>query len=308
MTGAGAASLAAQVLGGLLIAPLLPGCVQQVKARLQGRRGPGPLQPYRELRRMWRRSVVAPSGATAVYRCAPAIAAGALAVAVLLVPVTAAAPDLGLGQDALVLAGLLALARFVMALAAWDTGSGFALQGAGRDLTMAVFVEGPMVLALGGAALVAGTTDLSAVAAATSVAAGWAEPALLLAAAAFAFVVIAETGRQPIDNPDTHLELTMIHEGALLEYAGRDLAVLTWVAAARHWVVLVLAAAIFLPHPDDPWLALVLLPVAVGALCMALALLETLVAKMRILRVPRMLAVATAIGLLGIGTHVAGLA
>jgi formate hydrogenlyase subunit 4 len=307
VTTAGAASLVVQVAGGLLVAPLLPGCVQQVKARLQGRQGAGPLQPYRELRRLWGKSVVAPTGTTAVYRSAPAIAAAALATAVLLVPVTAAAPDLGLGQDALVLAGLLALARFAMALAAWDTGSGFALQGAGRDLTMAVFVEGPMVLALGGAALVAGTTDLGRVAAATSVAGGWAEPALLLAAAAFAFVVIAETGRQPVDNPDTHLELTMIHEGPLLEYAGRDLAVLTWVAAARHWVVLILAAVIFLPHPDDPWLALALLPAVVGALCVALAVVETLVAKMRILRVPRMLAVATAIGLLGIGTHMAGL-
>jgi formate hydrogenlyase subunit 4 len=228
----------------------------------------------------------------------------ALVAALLLVPVSAAGPDLGLGQDAFVLAGLLALARFVMALASWDTASGFSLQGAARDLTMAVFVEGPMVLALGGAALVAGTTDLARVAGATSLAGGWAEPALLLAATAFAFVVVAETGRQPVDNPDTHLELTMIHEGPLLEYAGRDLALLTWAAAARHWVVLVVAAAIFLPHPDDPWLALALLPAVIGILCVALAVVETLVAKMRILRVPRMLAVATAIGLLGIGTHV----
>jgi formate hydrogenlyase subunit 4 len=128
-----------------------------------------------------------------------------------------------------------------------------------------------------------------------------------LGALAFAVVVVAETGRQPVDNPDTHLELTMIHEGPLLEYAGRDLAYLQWAAAARHWLVLVLAAEIFLPHPHDPWAQLALLPVALVALCAALALTETLVVKMRILLVPRLLAVGAAAALLGIISNLAGL-
>jgi formate hydrogenlyase subunit 4 len=130
----------------------------------------------------------------------------------------------------------------------------------------------------------------------------WTDPALALGAVAFALVVVAETGRQPVDNPDTHLELTMIHEGPLLEYAGRDLALLQWVAAGRHWLVLVLAAQLFLPHPTDPWLQLALLPFVLVLLCAALALTETLVAKMRILLAPRLLGVAAVVALLGIVT------
>jgi formate hydrogenlyase subunit 4 len=302
MTAAGSAAALVQVAGGVALAPLLPGLVQHWKARLQGRRGPTPLQPYRELRRLWRKSAVAVEGAGIVYRLAPAMAAGSIAVAVLLVPVASGSPDLGVGRDALVLAGLLALARFALAASAWETANGFALMGASRDLTIAVFVEAALVLTLAVAALVAGSTDLVRMIAGTAGTAAWSDPALALAAVAFALVVVAETGRQPVDNPDTHLELTMIHEGPLLEYAGRDLALLQWAAAARHWLVLVLAVQIFLPHPSDPWLQLVLLPVVLVVLCGALALTETLVAKMRILLAPRLLGIAALVALLGVVT------
>jgi formate hydrogenlyase subunit 4 len=115
-------------------------------------------------------------------------------------------------------------------------------------------------------------------------------------------VVIAETGRQPIDNPDTHLELTMIHEGPLLEYAGRDLAFLHWAAAVRHWLVLVLAAQVFLPHPRDVWLQLALLPLLLALLCAGLAVAETVLAKMRILLAPRLLLVGGIAALLGVAS------
>jgi formate hydrogenlyase subunit 4 len=302
MTGAGQAAVVVQLAGGVALAPLLPGLVQHWKARLQGRRGPTPLQPYRELRRLWRRCTVAVEGAGIVYRLAPAVAAGSVGVAVLLVPVASGSPDLGVGRDALVLAGLLALARFALAASAWETANGFALMGVSRDLTIAVFVEAALVLTLAVAALVAGSTDLVQMIAGTAGAAAWSDPALALAAVAFALVVVAETGRQPVDNPDTHLELTMIHEGPLLEYAGRDLALLQWAAAARHWLVLVLAAQLFLPHASDPWAQLALLPVVLVALCGALALTETLVAKMRILLAPRLLGIATLVALLGVVT------
>ncbi|MBV8259038.1 MAG: NADH-quinone oxidoreductase subunit H, partial [Actinobacteria bacterium] len=127
--------------------------------------------------------------------------------------------------------------------------------------------------------------------------------ALALAAVSAALVAVAETGRQPVDNPDTHLELTMIHEGLLLEYAGRDLAYLQWAAAARHWLVLVLLAQVFLPHAVDPRLQLAVLPATLVALCAGLALLETLVAKMRILVVPRLLALGTVIAVLGVAAR-----
>jgi formate hydrogenlyase subunit 4 len=306
VSAASVASAAVEVVGGIAMAPLLPGLVQHWKARLQGRRGPTPLQPYRELRRLWGKSMVDPEGAGPVYRIAPLVVAAALVGSVLVVPVAQAVPNLGLGHDALVLLGLLALARFAITCASWDVSNGFSLMGASRDLMLSVFVEATFVLSLAVVALIADTTDLRGVVAGTAGAGVWGSPALALGAVAFAFVAIAETGRQPVDNPDTHLELTMIHEGPLLEYAGRDLAYLQWAAGARHWLVLVLAAEVFLPHPHGVWLQLAVLPVALIALCAALAIVETLLAKMRVLLVPRLLAVGLAAALLGIAAWIAG--
>jgi formate hydrogenlyase subunit 4 len=291
---------AAQLAGGIVVAPLLPGLVQHWKARLQGRRGATPVQPYRELRRLWGKSAVAVDGTSVVYRLAPPVVAASLAAAVLLVPAAGVGPNWGVGHDALALAGLLALARFAVAAASWDVANGFALMGASRDLTISVFVEATLVLSLAIAALVSGTTDLRGMVEGTAGTDVWSSPALALGGVAFALVVIAETGRQPVDNPDTHLELTMIHEGPLLEYAGRDLALLQWAAAVRHWLVLVLAAQIFLPHAHGVWWQLGLLPLVLVALCAALALTESLVAKMRVLLVPRLLAVGALAALLGI--------
>jgi formate hydrogenlyase subunit 4 len=302
MSGAALASAAAELAGGLVLAPLLPGLVHHWKARLQGRRGPSPLQPYRELRRLWGKSAVDPAGSGPVYRWAPAVVASSLAAAVLLVPVTGRAPALGVGRDMLVLAGLLALARFAAAAAAWDVGSGFSLMGASRDLTIAVSTEATLVLALLVGALVAGTTSLTGMVAGTAGTAVWSNPALGLAAVAFALVIVAETGRQPIDNPDTHLELTMIHEGPPLEYAGRDLALLQWAGAVRHWLVLVLAAQIFLPHAAGVWEQLAILPAVLVALCAGLAATETLTAKMRILLAPRLLALGGVAAVLGVAS------
>jgi formate hydrogenlyase subunit 4 len=302
MSGASAASISVELGGGLLLAPLLPGLVQHWKARLQGRRGPSPLQPYRELRRLWGKSAVDPIGSGFVYCCAPAVVASSMAAAVLLVPVAGRAPGLGVGRDMLVLAGLLALARFAVSAASWDVANGFSLMGASRDLTIAVATEATLVVALAVGALVSGTTSLSGMIAGTAGTAIWASPALALGAAAFALVIAAETGRQPIDNPDTHLELTMIHEGPLLEYAGRDLALLQWAAAVRHWLVLALAGQIFLPHLRNVWGQLGVLPVTLLLLCAGLALVETLTAKMRILLAPRLLALGGIAALLGVAS------
>jgi len=302
VSGSSLISGAAELVGGLLLAPLLPGLIQHWKARLQGRRGPSPLQPYREFQRLWGKSAVDPAGSGLVYRWAPAVVAASVATAVLLVPVAGRAPGLGVGRDMFVLAGLLALARFAIAAASWDVANGFSLMGASRDLTIAVSTEATLVLALAVGALVAGTTSLTGMVAGTAGTAVWSNPALALGAVSFALVVVAETGRQPIDNPDTHLELTMIHEGPLLEYAGRDLAYLQWAAAVRHWLVLVLAAQIFLPHAHNVWVQLGTLPIALVVLCGALALTETLIAKMRILLAPRLLALGGIAALLGVAS------
>jgi formate hydrogenlyase subunit 4 len=298
MTGATAIAGALQ-LGGVALAPLAGGVIQHLKGRLQGRRGPAPLQPYRDLRRLWRKSVVEVEGTSAVYRLAPAVVATTTLAALAVVPLAARGPDWGLGHDALTIVGLLALGRFATALAAWDTGSGFALMSAARDLTFALFAEGVLLLVVALLAVTAGgTTDLLALTGAS--ASAWENPAHWCAALAFAVLAIAETGRQPVDNPDTHLELTMVHEGPLLEYAGRDLALLQWAAAGRLWLMLVLAAGLFGPSagPFAPDLAIAAAVVAV--LCAAVAATETALAKMRVLRVPLFLAGGAALCVAGL--------
>ncbi|MGB7587765.1 MAG: NADH-quinone oxidoreductase subunit H [Solirubrobacterales bacterium] len=297
---------AIQIVGGIAAAPLLPGTIQTLKARLQGRRGPSPLQPYRELRRLWGKSLVDPQPTTIVYAAAPCAVAAATAFALLLIPIAGVAPDWSLGNDALVLVGLLALARFALAAAAWDTGSGFALIGSSRDLTLAVFAEALLVLAIVLAALPTGSTDLLSMSAAANGWSSWSEPAHWCAAAAFGLVILVETGRQPIDNPDTHLELTMIHEGPLLEYAGRDLALLEWSAAARHWIVLVLGAELFLPHWGGFGGQLACLGAGLAFLCAALALTETAQAKVRILSAPTLLAGGCLLALVGLASWLVG--
>lgn len=295
-------------LAGAAAAPLLHGTVQHFKARLQGRRGPSPWQPYRELRRLWGKSSVAPAGTTAVYRAAPAVVAACLAMALLLLPVAGTSAPWPFGHDALVLIGLLALARFAIALAAWDTGSGFALMGASRDLTFAVFIDGLLLLIVLLAALPADSTDLVAMSDAAAGSAAWRAPAHWCAGLAFLLAALAETGRQPVDNPDTHLELTMVHEGPLLEYAGRDLACLQWAAAARLWIMGVLICGLFLPQPEGFWARLAVLAAGLAVLCAALAATETAVAKMRILRVPQFLAGGAALCLVGLAAWLGGVA
>ena len=144
----------------IALAPLLPGSIQALKARLQGRRGPSPLQPYRTLWRLWRKSAVDPQGAGVIYRLAPPLVAACLLAALAIVPVAGRSGSFGLGNDALVLVGLLALARFVLAVASWDTGNGFALMASARELMISVFGEALLVLALLVAALPAHSTDL----------------------------------------------------------------------------------------------------------------------------------------------------
>jgi formate hydrogenlyase subunit 4 len=250
--------------------------------------------------------VVAPDGTTAIYRVAPALVAASLLLVVFLVPIAGASPDWPIGHDALLAVGLLALARFTLAAAAWDTGGGFGLIGASRELTISVFAEGVLLLVLVAAALPLGSTDLRSMSDAAAGAAIWTAPVHWCTAAAFALLVLVETGRQPIDNPDTHLELTMIHEGPLLEYAGRDLALLQWAAAARHWVMLVLAADLFVPQFGSFPARLLLCALGVAAFCGALALVETAMAKMRTLVVPLHLAAAAAVTLIGLGTWFIG--
>lgn len=286
-------------------APLLQGIMRQLKARLQYRRGPSIWQPYRDLHKWWGKTAVESDTATALTEVAPVIVLVAMAVALLLIPIVAQRPPLTGSGDLIVVLGLLALARFVLALAALDAGSAFGGMGASREVAIATLVEPGILLSLAVVVGIAGTTDLAGIAA-IGAAAGAAHfsPPLLLAAVAFAIVAIAETGHEPVDNPDTHLELTMIHEGMLLEASGRRLALLTYAAQLKLVVVAGLLSAVFLPmgaaadgSPPAVLLGTGFALAKLVAAAVALAALDAGMAKARILALPGLLGLSSLLAL-----------
>jgi len=293
---------AALVLG---FAPLLQGITKQLKARLQYRRGPSIWQPYRDLGKWWSKAAVESDTSSALTGAAPAIVLAAMLVALMLVPIVAQRPPLAGTGDLLVVLGLLALARFVLALAALDAGGAFGGMGASREVAIATLVEPGLLLALAAVVAVAGTTDLAAIAT-NGAASGSAlfAPPLLLAAAAFGIVAIAETGHEPVDNPDTHLELTMIHEGMLLEASGRRLAVLTYASQLKLVLVAGLFIAVFLPvgSAADGSIVAVVLGAAFALVKLviaasALGALDAGMAKLRILALPGLLGLSSLLAL-----------
>jgi formate hydrogenlyase subunit 4 len=303
--------VAVQLALTLLVAPLLLGISKRVKARLQYRRGPSLLQPYRDLAKWWSKEAVESDAASPLTGAAPAIVLAAVIVATLLVPMVGDRPPLTGWGDLLLVVGLMALARFVLALSALDAGSAFGGMGSSREVAIATLVEPALLLALAGAALAAGSTDLGAIASlAAASGLAWYSPALLLAAGAFALVAVAETGHEPVDNPDTHLELTMIHEGMLLEASGPRLAMLTYAAELKVVLVVGLFSAAFLPVGLAVELTPLALLVAVAAAlaklvvaAIALGVLDASLAKLRILALPGLLASASVIAAVGLATQ-----
>lgn len=295
----------------LLSAPLLLGITKRVKARLQYRRGPSLLQPYRDLAKWWAKESVESDSASPLTAAAPAIVLGAVFVATLLVPLITTRPPLAGWGDLLVVVGLMAVARFVLALSALDAGSAFGGMGSSREVAIATLVEPALMLALAGAALAAGSTDLGVITAlAGSSGVAWYSPAILLAGSAFAVVAVAETGHEPFDNPDTHLELTMIHEGMLLEASGPRLAMFMYAAELKLVLVAGLFAAVFLPFGMATEMTLPALAVAIVAalskligVAVVLGLLDASLAKLRILALPGVLATASIIAIIGLASR-----
>lgn len=286
-------------------APLLQGIARKLKARLQYRRGPSIWQPYRDLAKWWGKVPIESDTASPLTAAAPWIVLATMVIAVMVVPIVAQQAPLAGTGDLLVVLGLLALARFVQALAALDAGSAFGGMGASREVAIASLVEPGILLSLAVVVAGAGTTNLDEIAALGAASGGSLfAPPLLLAAAAFAIVAIAETGHEPVDNPDTHLELTMIHEGMLLEASGRRLALLTYAAQLKLVVVVGLFAAVFLPLGAAADLSLPALAVgvavALGKLTTAacgLAALDAGMAKLRILALPGVLGLSSLLAL-----------
>src|SRR5512140_1644451 len=273
----------------VLVAPLVTGFIQKLKARLQCRSGASAWQPYRDLAKLLRKGTVQADTATPFFRAIPVLVLAATVTAAALVPVLwteAAAPRLPLG-DAILLVGLLALARFLLAVGALDAGGAFGGMGASREMTVGLLVEPALMLAVFSVAVAGGTTDLGLLAGRReSLAVAWQAPDLL-ALFAMLILALAETGRIPVDNPDTHLELTMLHEGMLLEHSGPGLACLALATHTKQLVTLSLVAALFLPlglaHGWGPAeLALALGAFALKALALAgfLILVESSYAKL----------------------------
>lgn len=306
-----ATSLAHLVLV-LAIAPLVTGVVRKTKARFQNRRGASVLQPYFDLAKLFTKEVVISSVASWLFHATPYLVFGSMLVIALLVPTVITPVPLHWVGDIITVIYLFALGRFFIALAALDTGSAFGGLGSSREMSIASIVEPAMMLAIFTASVTAGSTNLSIVVERLSASPlAMMNPAHLLAFAGLFIVMIAETGRIPVDNPATHLELTMIHEAMILEYSGRHLALMEWAAMLKLLIYGVLIANLFIP-----WgVALSLAPaaLAVGLLAIVLKLLllgaalaagETALAKMRLFRVPQFLALAFILCLLGMLSHV----
>jgi formate hydrogenlyase subunit 4 len=294
--------LATQLLLVLIVAPLLNGLIKSLKAHWQCRRGPGLLQPAADLAKYLARESVVSEHASWIFRGAPYVYFAAHLAAAGLVPMFFLHPPLEAIGDMIALIGLLALARFALAVAALDTGSNFGGMGTSRELAFAALVEPALLLGLFALAIPAGSTALADLVAGSHLSASH-----LLAFGALFVVAIAETGRIPVDNPDTHLELTMAHEGMILEYSGRPLGLLLWATQIKQVVVLSLLAALFLPFGiafDTSMFALGIglaaFVVKLGVLGLALAAVETSFAKLRVFRVPDLLGAASVLSLLAV--------
>lgn len=300
---------AAQIAGVALGAPLVIGVTRQVRARLEGRVGGGVAQPWRDLRKQLRKQQINPDGTTVVFTAAPAVLAGTTLLIVAVLPLVATGSPLDPVADLFAVVGLLFVGTVALTLAGIDTGTSFGGMGASREITIAALVEPTILLAVFALSIPTGSSNLGAIVAHTL-----ANPAQMvslpgvLAFVALAVVIIAETGRLPVDNPATHLELTMVHEAMVLEYAGPRLAVVEWASGTRLTLLLALLGNLFIPWgiagPDPSALnvAVGILAVAtkVAVLAILLAGAEVFLAKLRLFRVPELLAGSFLLALLAV--------
>lgn len=309
MTGVVTGVLATLLHAGILLiaAPLVVGLVVWAKARLAGRAGPPIVQPWRDLRRLSRKEAMLGEGASWLIEAAPWLVFAASLSACVLVPgFTIGTVTAGL-SDLVVIAGLLALSRVTIALAGLDAGTAFGAVGASRSMAFAVFAEPAMLLVVFTLSLLAQTTNLEAVALTLREGAPGLRVSLALSLLAMLAVALTEAGRIPVDDADASQELTMVQEALALEYAGRHLAMLHWASGLRLLLWLDLIGAVFLPVSLIPAEQKLLWPLGLAAwvartavLALALAVLETVLARLRLFRVPELLGAAILLGLLSV--------
>ncbi len=310
MSWSGALAQITELLLAVLLAPMLTGWVNQCRAWLQSRNGPGILLPYRMLSKLLLKDVVLAHDASSLFRIAPYVVFGCMCLAAAIVPTLGTDLPFAAAADAIALVGIFALARIFMALAAMDVGTAFGSLGARREMMIGFLAEPALLMVLFTASLISQSTSLAT----TVEKIGHLElgiyPSLAFAGVAFTMVSLAENARIPVDNPATHLELTMIHEAMALEYSGRHLALVEWAASLKLFVYSCIGIAIFFPFgiaEGANALGIVLAVPALAAKLAAggflLALIETASAKMRIFRAPEFLGTAFLLAVLAMLVH-----
>ena len=298
------------VIAALLLAPLLLGWVNQCRAWFQNRSGPGLLQPYRLLHKLFNKDSVMAETASPLFRVAPYVVFGCMTLACAIIPTLSTDLPLSIVADAIALVGLFAVARVFISLAAMDIGTAFGNLGARREMLIGFLAEPALLTVFFTASLISQSTALTSIVENIAHREFAIYPSLAFAGLAFTFVSFAENARVPVDNPATHLELTMIHEALILEYSGRHLALVEWAAALKLFAYSCMGIALFFPwgiaEAQNPLALLYALPVLVAKLAIGgflLAAVESLSAKMRIFRVPEFLAGAFLLAVIGMLVH-----
>jgi formate hydrogenlyase subunit 4 len=298
----------AQTCLALLLAPGLVGFVGWLKALLQNRRGAPPWQPYLELRKLFGKGVIVSNNASWLFRVAPYLVFTSTVAVTLLIPLVTVPLLFDPIGDLLLVVYLLLVGTFFLSLAGLDPGTAFGGMGASREMTVASIAEPTIAVAIFSLTIGAGSTNLSRIVAGTLANPGVTiSPGHMLAFVALFIVSLAETGRLPVDNPATHLELTMIHEAMILEYSGRYLALIEWASWLKLLVFFSLLANLFVPWGMATNITVVTLVVALitlvlklAILALVIAVLETRIAKLRLFRVPELLAVSFVLALLAV--------
>ena len=310
ITASGIAAQLTELFLAVALAPLLTGLVNQCRAWLQNRTGPGVLQPYRMLGKLFQKEPVLAHGASPLFRLAPYVVFACMCLAAAIVPSLDTDLPFNAAADAIALVGLFALARVFISLAAMDVGTAFGTLGARREMMIGFLAEPALLIVLFTASLISHSTSLSTTVEKLAHMQFAIYPSLAFAGVAFTMVSLAENARIPIDNPATHLELTMIHEAMILEYSGRHLALVEWASSLKLFVYSCIGLALFVPfgitRGGDAVGLLLALPVLAAKLAVggsALALIETLSAKMRIFRAPEFLGAAFLLAVLGMLIH-----
>ena len=307
----GSLSQLLEIVVALLLAPLLVGWINQWRAWLQNKSGPGLLQPYRVLHKLFNKESVVAEHASPLFRAAPYIVFSCMLLASAIIPTLSTDLPLAPAADAIALVGLFALARVFISLAAMDIGTAFGTMGARREMLIGFLAEPARLMVLFSASLIPKSTSLATIVETLAHRDIAIYPSLAFAGVAFTMISLAENARVPVDNPSTHLELTMIHEALILEYSGRHLALLEWAASLKLFAYSCLGVALFLPwgvaEAHAPLALVLALPVLLLKLAIGgvvLALMETASAKMRIFRVPEFLGAAFLLAVIGVLVHI----